>query len=110
VFSTELMRSTRKDEGSLPIEIGRHRQKLEDETDPDRRQEIEKKLDALVDKLLERNVTVYASINLRTDGARTILAYKLEKVRHSPTGIKKWDIYPLTRSGNGPISYRPEHA
>lgn len=110
IFSTELMRSTREDEGSIPIEIGRFRQKLEDETDPDKRQEIQAALDALVDKLLERNVTVYGSINLRTDGTHTILAYKLERERRSGKGLTKWDIYPLTRSGHGPISYRPEHA
>jgi hypothetical protein len=108
VFSTELMRSTREDEGSLPVQVGRLRQKLEDETDPVKRVAIQKDLDAVVDKLLERNVTVYGSINLRTDGQRTILAYKLEKERQRGKTLGKWDIYPLSRSGAGPISYQPE--
>jgi len=108
VFSTELMRSTREDEGSLPVQVGRLRQKLEDETDPVERTKIQKELDAVVDKLLERNVTVYGSINLRTDGTCTIMAYKLEKERMTGKNLSKWDIYPLTRTGNGPIAYQPE--
>lgn len=109
LFSTELMRSTREDEGTIPIEIGRYRQKLEDETDPAKRKDLQEKLDGLVNKLLERNVTVYGSINLRTDGKNTILAYKLEKERQYGKAISKWDVYPLTRSGNGPLSYKPEN-
>ncbi|MEQ8212224.1 MAG: MBL fold metallo-hydrolase [Lacipirellulaceae bacterium] len=110
LFSTELMRSTREDEGTIPIEIGRYRQKLEDETDPAKRKQLKEALDTLVDKLLERNVTVYGSINLRTDGRNTILAYKLEKERQYGRAITKWDVYPLTRSGNGPLSYKPDGA
>ncbi len=108
LFSTELMRSTRENEGSLSVEVGRLRQKLESETDPVERDEIKKELDAVVDKLLERNVTVYGSVNLRTDGVRTIMAYKLEAERLLGKNLTKWDIYPLTRTGNGPISYQPE--
>lgn len=108
IFSTELMRSTREHEGSIPIELGRERQKFDDETDPDERRKIRQRIDALIDRLSERNVTVYGSINLRTDGSDTILAYKLEQERQYGNAISKWDIYPLTRSGNGPISYRPD--
>lgn len=109
LFSTELMRSTREDEGSRPEQVGRLRQKIEDETDPDKRAQFQEELDAVVDKLLERNVTVYGSINLRTDGTNTIVAYKLEEERRFGKGLAKWDIYPLTRTGNGPISYQPQH-
>lgn len=108
VFSTELMRSTREDEGTIPVEIGRLRQKLQDETDPDARRAIQAQHDALVDKLLERNVTVYGSINLRTDGKRVVLAYKLERERRYGTALAKWDVYRLERQGQGPFAYAQE--
>jgi len=107
IFSTELMRSTREDEGSIPEEVGRLRQRLEDETDPDAQAAIRAQLNALVDKLLERNVTVYGSINLRTDGKRAILAYKLERERRYGMALVKWDIYRLERKGQGPFVYMP---
>ena len=107
IFSTELMRSTREDEGNKRIELGKLKQKHEDaETDEDRAS-IQKDIDDLVDDLLERNVTVYGSINLRTDGENTIMAYKLEKERVIRNSLTKWDIYSLSKAGNGPISYRP---
>jgi beta-lactamase superfamily II metal-dependent hydrolase len=105
IFSTELMRSTREDEGSIPEEVGRLRQRLDDVADADARAAIQAQLDALVDKLLERNVTVYGSINLRTDGKRAILAYKLERERRYGTALTKWDVYRLEREGQGPFVY-----
>ncbi|MBA3563113.1 MAG: MBL fold metallo-hydrolase [Gammaproteobacteria bacterium] len=111
LFCTELMRSTREDEGSLEVEIGRLRERLaeaEGEEDAAEVAGIRALLDAHIDKLLERNVTVYGSINLRTDGQRTIMAYKLERERRYANALEKWDIYRLEAEGNGPVVYKPE--
>ena len=43
------------------------------------------------DSTLERVVTVYGMINVRTDGQKAIIAQKLEKV----VGSTKWDIHKL---------------
>ena len=55
------------------------------------------------EKLKERNVTVYGSINLRTDGERCIIAQKLEK----GGGSKVWDIYKLEKNNIGRFKYVP---
>jgi hypothetical protein len=55
------------------------------------------------DKLKELNVTVYGSINLRTDGKRCIIAQKLEK----GGGNKVWDIYKLEKNNIGRFKYVP---
>ncbi|MCB2083380.1 MAG: hypothetical protein KDD90_04930, partial [Sphingomonadaceae bacterium] len=39
------------------------------------------------------NVTVYGSINLRSDGRKIVLAYMLEK----PSNSRRWDVYPLEK-------------
>jgi hypothetical protein len=57
-------------------------------------------------KKLERSVAVYGAINLRTDGRRAIMAYKLER----STATKGWDIYQLEPLGNnGPLAYRSKY-
>ena len=56
------------------------------------------------EKLKERNVTVYGSINLRTDGHRCIIAQKLEKGGKS----KVWDIYKLEKNNLGQFKYVPK--
>lgn len=106
IFSTELARSTREQEPkSLVEEIGRIRGKLETITNPSKQKELEERKKELVDRLLTRNVTVYGSINLRSDGEKTIVAYKLEQERKIGNSLTKWDIYSLEKAGTGPICY-----
>lgn len=54
---------------------------------------------------LDRSVAVYGAINLRTDGEKVVLAYKLE--RSTPT--RGWDIYKLEPDADGALVYRSKH-
>ena len=89
--------------------VGRLRERIERETDAARKQALTAELDSIVDELLKRNVVTYGAINLRTDGEKAILAYKLEKPRESAAGgkkrVTKWDIYRMERTGGGPLVY-----
>jgi hypothetical protein len=109
IFSTELLRSSREDEGNRRVEIGRLLEKIDRETDPARRAELVSERDALLDQLAERNVTTFGAINLRTDGRRAVLAYRLERPRTGTSGGKrtltKWDLYTMERTGGGPLVY-----
>ena len=53
----------------------------------------------------ERNVTVYGSINLRSDGRKAVLAYRLERERATRTRAVRWDAYRLERVGGGPFVF-----
>lgn len=110
IFSTELARSTREDEGDMREKVGRLREKIEKEKDAAKKQALAAELDALINELLKRNVVTYGAINLRTDGEKAIFAYKLEKARVSKTRggkklITKWDIYRMEKTGGGPLIY-----
>jgi beta-lactamase superfamily II metal-dependent hydrolase len=111
IFSTELARSTREDEGNARVEIGRLLEKIDRETDIARKADLVKQRDAMLDRLAERNVTTYGAINLRTDGRKALLAYKIERPRIGAAGGKKtltkWDIYRLEPIGGGPLVYVP---
>ena len=105
IFSTELARSTREEESITREEIGRMHERIHAETDAGRRADLEQQLNALVDRLLERNVVVYGSIHLRSDGERVVMGYKLEKERRSGGRLTRWDIYELVRRGNAPLAF-----
>jgi hypothetical protein len=111
IFSTELARSSREDEGNARVEIGKLLERIERETDPQRRADLITQRDAMLDRLAERNVTTYGSISLRTDGRKAILAYKLERPRIGAAARKKtltkWDIYRMESLGGGPLVYVP---
>jgi len=54
---------------------------------------------------LERSVTTFGMINLRSDGERALLAQRLER----PRGPRaKWDIYPLAAGLDGRLGYVPK--
>jgi len=109
IFSTELSRSTRENEGNKREEIGRILEKIDNTDDPAVRQELVEQRDDLVNQLTRRNVTVYGAINLRTDGKKVMFAYKLERPRIGRKGkiktLIKWDIYQMERLHNGPLIY-----
>jgi beta-lactamase superfamily II metal-dependent hydrolase len=54
---------------------------------------------------LERSVAVYGAINLRTDGEKVLLAYKLE--RSTPT--RGWDYYRLEPDADGNLAYQGKY-
>ena len=101
------MRSTREDEGDARQEIARLRQRIKSATKQNQPEKYKKKLDELVDNLAKRNVITYGAINLRTDGRRAVMAYKLERPRSYRKKITKWDIYKLERADQGPLVYMP---
>ncbi len=104
IFSTELARSAREAE---PIELQQKLVKLQDdlaeETDPDKKDVIRAKLKEVTEKILERNVTVFGAINLRTDGHKVLMAQKLERDRSSGSSLKKWDVYRLEPNADGKL-------
>ena len=113
IFSTELARSSREDEGDKGVALGRLLERIDRTTDATIRAQLIESRNQLVEALAERNVTTYGAINLRSDGRRAVFAYKLERPRiggslgsNSQT-ISKWDIYPMERVGNGPLIYAP---
>ena len=75
-------------------------------------QTLRQERDALLATLAQRNVTVYGAIQLRTDGDKALLAYKLEKPRTGRSGgrstLTAWDFYRLERTGGGPLVYAKE--
>lgn len=55
---------------------------------------------------IERSITVFGAINMRTDGDRVIFAYKIER----PRGPKaQWDIYELHRDSGDNLVYKSKH-
>jgi len=57
----------------------------------------EKKVNASIANLkknLERSIAVFGAINLRTDGNRAVVAFKIEKPRNAKS---QWDIYKFDR-------------
>ncbi|WP_338761758.1 MBL fold metallo-hydrolase [Massilia sp. METH4] len=54
---------------------------------------------------LDRSVAVYGAINLRSDGEKVLLAYKLE--RSTPT--RGWDYYLLEPDADGQLVYRSKY-
>lgn len=102
IFSTELARSAKetiKDPRALRAEIEELTQLRAQASDDEA---IAVKLDAKIHKLLEkieRTVSVYGLINLRTDGKNVVIAQKLEKA--APRG--EWDIYTLVSDSSGEL-------
>jgi beta-lactamase superfamily II metal-dependent hydrolase len=107
IFSTELARSAPeriKDPKLLRQKIAKLVSRLGTEEDEEKRKKIVADIDKAVD--LDRSVAVYGMINVRTDGAKVIIAQKLETPR-SLTG-EKWDIHKLEPGANG-LEYRSKH-
>lgn len=100
IFSTELSRSTREYVARMQGWAARIAQKeaaVRDAATPAARERAQ---DALNREL--RNVAVYGMINLRTDGERVLLAYKLE--RPAPGG-REWDVHTLEPNAAGELAY-----
>ena len=113
IFSTELARSSREDEGDKGVALGRLLERIDRTTDATIRAQLIEQRDALIEELARRNVTTYGAINVRTDGRKALFASKLERPRlggslgSNTQTLTKWDMYALERVGNGPLVYVP---
>lgn len=110
IFSTELARSSK--------EKIKHPQALRDEI-----QELQVKIDAaegaekaaLQEKFtkllatIERSVSVYGMITLRTDGTKVLLAQRLEERRSIGNSLADFDTYQLEPDHNGVLQYTSKH-
>lgn len=107
IYSTELMRSTREGESDARERLAELRTRVSESTDAAERREADEALDAFVDRLAKRNVTVYGAINLRSDGRKALMAYRLEKDRHgrSRAGrtLSRWDLARFEPAGAGAL-------
>ena len=96
IFSTELSRSTlefTRREDTPWYQAAKLRGKLSGVTAPAERTALETEIARLEEDEKKTNVTVYGSINLRSDGRKIVLAYMLEK----PSNSRRWDVYPLEK-------------
>ena len=94
IFSTELARSAPEfiaKEDSPWAQALDAAQKLRTETDPEKIAQLESVIEEREKITRKRVVTVYGSINLRTDGHKLVMAYMLEK----PSDGRRWDVYTM---------------
>jgi beta-lactamase superfamily II metal-dependent hydrolase len=110
LVSTELMRSTREHEG----DARRERESLVNRIkaaqlagDTDLVGELVDELAILDDRLFGRNVAVYGAVNVRTDGRRAIVAYRLERDARRSGSLDKWDLYRIEPGPDGRLTYQP---
>lgn len=98
ILSTELLRSTReKEDQSLRRKLDRLVEKILEEDDPDRERALREERNEILDELFKRNVGVYGSINLRTDGHRAVIAFR----REVPSQTRRWFYYELEKDFDG---------
>lgn len=108
IFSTELSRSSRERESATVLKkIAALRQQLAKASSIEKVRELLPLYDAQLDELKKRNVTVYGAINLRSDGKRAVMAYRLEEDRVNRSKLTEWDIYRLEANQDGQLEYRP---
>ena len=108
IFSTELARSS-KETIKFPSQFRAKLQELyiqfDKETAPAKKEKIKKQIDKQLGRI-ERSITVYGMINLRTDGDKVIIAQKLEK---KASNARKWDIHKLEPGPDGRLRYVSKH-
>ncbi len=104
IFCTELARSTKEElktpEG-LRTKINAALKEYESARTKEKKDKLEKLLDKL-EKSLNRSISVYGAINLRTDGHKILFSQKLEAKR----GDLEWDIYRLEPGAGGLVLVR----
>ncbi len=109
IFSTELARSA-KETINYPSKFKAKLRRLYEDymaaAAPADKKKIKKAIDKQLAKI-ERSITVYGMINLRSDGAKVIIAQKLEKKR---SNAQKWDIHRLEPGPDGRLRYISKHA
>lgn len=112
VFSTELARSA-KEKIKNPSEF---RQRIRDAVkqmaaarkngDPARIKSAEKGYEKILGEI-ERSISTYGAVNLRTDGENVVMAYKIEAPRKKS---QIWDIYKFERDEiSGELVFLSKH-
>jgi hypothetical protein len=104
IFSTELARSA-KETVKHPTVLRRLLREANEKITIAKTDAAREKARAQYDKILasiDRSIAVYGAINLRTDGHRVVMAYKLER---NSKPDKKWDIYKLEPDEQGDLQY-----
>jgi len=103
ILSTELLRSTREnEEQSDRRKLDRLVKKIDEETDPAKKTELERERANLLDDVFKRNVGVYGAINVRTDGDKVLVAFRYEGSGNSKS-LKKWFYYELEKDTEGTL-------
>jgi beta-lactamase superfamily II metal-dependent hydrolase len=107
IFSTELARSSAerikypnryRDEILRIVDrIVAHQATGDDAARTTAREQLEQRLGDV-----DRSVAVYGAINLRTDGRRAVLAYRIEK---PPRPDRRWDLYTFEPGPDGRLMY-----
>lgn len=110
IFSTELARSAPeriKDARKLRAQLDEVIAKVQTELTEAERKKVDETI-AELKKNLERSVTTYGAINLRTDGRKAIIAQKVEEPRDTKS---QWDVYKFERdAASGELALISKHA
>ncbi len=64
-----------------------------------------RKFDKLLERI-ERSISTYGAINMRTDGNQAIFAYKIERPRSAKS---QWDVYQFGRNDIGELVFHARH-
>lgn len=94
IFSTELSRSAAeaiKHPSLVREEFRKAQRKIEQATTPEAREKALAAFEKLV-STIQRSIGTYGAVNVRTDGQRVVIAYKIEMARNKD---RQWDIYKL---------------
>ncbi len=110
IFSNELARSS-KDKIKHPQALRDEIQKLQakiDVADGAEKAALQEKFTKLL-VTIERSVSVYGMITLRTDGTKVLMAQRLEERRVGPSSVADFDTYQLEPDHNGVLQYTSKH-
>jgi beta-lactamase superfamily II metal-dependent hydrolase len=108
IFSTEMARSAKesiKKPSILRSELIDLNNKIDKETDLTKKEKLKKKLEDLINTI-DRTVTVYGMINLRSDGEKVVIAQRLE----AKAARGDWDYCVLKSNSNGVLEFVPNNS
>jgi len=110
IFSTELARSGRESaDPKARLELRALQAKIDGATTDEDRAKFRTQYNEALDRILDRFVAVYGAINLRTNGEKAVLAYKLEAPRVIKQSVANWDIYKMEPDASQQLAYvRPD--
>lgn len=107
IFGTELSRSASeaiKNPNKVRRQFLDARQKIDDARTPADREKALKAFEKLVGTI-NRSIGTYGAVNVRTDGQRVVIAYKIELATDKD---RMWDIYKLEPE-SGVLRFKSKH-
>ena len=107
IFGTELSRSASeavKNPNVVREQFRKAQRKIEEAATAEAKDKAVKAFEKLVGTI-DRSIGTYGAVNVRTDGERVVIAYKVEMVREKD---KMWDIYKLEPEG-GVLRFKSKH-